>query len=274
MKAFICCSILTIHLFSCQAKPRDPLLKAWLYSDEATQQEIAASEALPRPVADRELTADQFLELGENGLYNAYFRKYETGKWKREDKTLILVNERKEVTEWLIVRQEAKKLVLSDKMGRRIYVFEGYPTAFQTARQNPFSIVHNKWRIPATHKETDAELRSRLKNHFSFWETYFQWGLDSKIDLLNVRSTPSLLKLYGNGFQLQYYEYLFTDWKELFYDTADCRAAYERFYYKMYEKKVKWPETENRFQRMVSAFQQLQLWMDEKSSPYARPLTH
>jgi len=95
-------------------------------------------------------------------------------------------------------------------------------------------------------------------------------GFKTDIDYLDVRSTPSLLKMYGNGFQLQYYENLYPEWKNLFYDTADCRISYENVYYKMYQKNINWPKTKNRFERFVSAFQQLQAWMDENMSPYVK----
>jgi len=155
-------------------------------------------------------------------------------------------------------------------MKRAVYRFSGLPNDFTATAQNPFSVENNQWRIKAKHKESDSELRARLKNHFSFWEKYFAWGLTGKIDYLDIRSTPSLLKMYGNGFQLEYYENLFPEWKNSFYDTADCRIAYEHLYYKMYEKNIKWPDTKNRFERFVAAFHQLQGWMDESPSPYVK----
>jgi hypothetical protein len=36
----------------------------------------------------------------------------------------------------------------------------------------------------------------------------------------------------------------------------------------MYQHKIKWPDTKNRFESFVSAFTQLEQWMDEKTSPY------
>ena len=122
--------------------------------------------------------------------------------------------------------------------------------------------------MKANHKESDRELTSRLKNHFRWWEKYFSWGLNNKIKVLDIRSTPSVLKLYANGFELNYYEYQFPEWRNIFYDTANCWRAYEMVYYLMYNKDISWLKTENRFESFVSAFKQLQQWMDIDPKTY------
>jgi hypothetical protein len=38
----------------------------------------------------------------------------------------------------------------------------------------------------------------------------------------------------------------------------------------MYEKNIVWPDSKNRYERLESAFHQLQSWMDEKMSPYVK----
>ena len=43
---------------------------------------------------------------------------------------------------------------------------------------DPFSAANNRWRLPATRKETDEEIKGRLRNHCRFWEYYFTWALD------------------------------------------------------------------------------------------------
>jgi hypothetical protein len=259
--------IFATAMISCTAK-KDPLARVWIYNEEQAKEQIIENGSKYNAVKDHDLTAANFIDLQPDGTYSSYLSSFENGKWYFKEHNLILVNKKKQIRELMVNKVDAKELVCTDKMKRTVYRFNGYPNIFSSAMQNPFSPHNNQWRVKAQHKESDAELRARMKNHFSFWEKYFAWGLKDKIEYLDVRSTAGPLKMYGNGFELQYYEYLFPEWKNNFYDTADCRLAYENLYYKMYEKSIQWPDTKNRFERFVSAFHQLQGWMDEKTSPY------
>lgn len=254
---------------SCTAK-KDPLVKAWIYNDSQGDKAQLENIKAYNGTMEYGLTAANFIDLQADGTYTSYLAFFDSGKWFFRNNTLILVNHNRQIIELQVNKMDDKELICTNKMKRKVYRFSATPNEFAGASENPFSTLNNQWRIKATHKESDAELRARLKNHFSFWEKYFAWGFKEDIDYLDVRSTPSLLKLYGNGFELQYYEYLYPEWKNIFYDTADCRMAYENLYYKMYEKKIQWPKTKNRFESFVSAFHQLQGWMDEKTSPYVK----
>jgi hypothetical protein len=37
-----------------------------------------------------------------------------------------------------------------------------------------------------------------LHNHCQFWETYFTWALKNELATIDVRSTPTAIKIYGN----------------------------------------------------------------------------
>ncbi|HEU4634249.1 MAG TPA: hypothetical protein VFS22_09705 [Flavisolibacter sp.] len=253
-------------LISCSTK-QNRLVRVWLYNEEPTEEQIAENDTYGRS-AGSALTAANFIDLQPDSTYSSYLSSFEHGKWYFKHNNLILVNQKKQLFELVVNKVSEKEMICTDKMKGIVYRFNGEPNHFETPAENPFSPQNNQWRVKAKHKESEAALRARLKNHFSFWENYFAWGLKNKIQYLDVRSTPSLLKMYGNGFELEYYDNLFPEWKNSFYDTADCRMAYENLYYKMYEKNIQWPDTKNRFERFVSAFDQLQNWMDEKMSPY------
>jgi hypothetical protein len=255
-------------IISCTAK-QNKLAKVWLYNEDPTDEQIVENDTYGLS-AGSALTAANFIDLQPDSTYSSYLSSYENGKWYFKDNNLILVNRKKQIFELLVNKVSDKEMICTDKMKGIVYRFNGEPNRFEKPTENPFSPQYNQWRVKAKHKESEAELRARLKNHFSFWEKYFAWGLKNKIQYLDVRSTPSILKMYGNGFELEYYDNLFPEWKNSFYDTADCRMAYENLYYKMYEKNIQWPDTKNRFERFVSAFNQLQGWMDEKMSPYVK----
>jgi hypothetical protein len=80
-------------------------------------------------------------------------------------------------------------------------------------------------------KESAAQIRMRLLNHCRFWEMYFTWALNNHIQYIDVRSTPTPVKIYGNGFGLKPFSELPDAWKMYFYDEEDCRAASEKIQY-------------------------------------------
>jgi hypothetical protein len=259
--------VILITLFSCSEVKQDSISRVWFFNAEFTDQHLSEDSALGR-TADYSLSPANFINLREDGSYSAYMTQFEEGKWTVKEENLILINRDKKIREYQIHRRKNDEMVLLDKMKRLIYRFNGYPNNFATLNEDPFAAQYNQWRYKAKHKESDKELAGRLKNHFQFWEKYFDWGVNKKVDYLDVRSTPTPVKLYGNGFQLYYQEELSHKWQEIFYDTADSRIAYEMLYYKMYEKDIQWPKTENKFTGFASAFKQLQGWMDEPVSKY------
>lgn len=241
----------------------DSLAKVWMVE----RGEAVEGYRPPGAEIDYALPADAYLNLKEDGTYAANWKRPEEGRWQVREGRLLLINRQKRVTEFPILRQTRDSLVLADKAKQYVYALTGFPNPAAGA-EDPFSVNNNRWRIAARHRENDKELQARLKNHFCFWQQYFAWGKKTGIATLNVRSTPSLLKLYGNGFELEYFEYLPSGWRQLFYDTVDCRRAYEMVYYKMYEQNITWPKTEDRFELLASAFAQAQRWMDEPVSKY------
>jgi hypothetical protein len=257
-------------LFSCSPK-KDPLVNTWIINENAVDRKALEQVTEPGLAPDSRFNSGNFIDLQADGSYSSYLPEYETGKWFFKDQMLILVNRKKDMLELQVNKVDDNEMVCTNKLKRTIYRFKGLPNSFVSKAENPFSITNNLWRIKPLRRETDSELRKRMKNHFTYWKQYFAMGLKNRIEVLDIGSTPSLFKLYGNGIQLEYYENLFPEWKNCFYDSVDCRMAYENVYYKMYQKKIKWPDTEDRFERFVAAFSQLEQWMDEKTSSYVRP---
>ncbi len=99
---------------------------------------------------------------------------------------------------------------------------------------------------------------NRLRNHFRFNEIYLKWALDNHFTTLDVGSTPSLLKVYSNGFALRNYEELPAAWRSYFYDEEDCKKANEIIKDLFDNHDIAWAKTDNRFIMFVSAYQQLQ----------------
>jgi hypothetical protein len=259
--------IFLVLLASCTAN-ENQLAKAWIYNDEQTGEgrEIVQDHSGPA----HQFSAANFIDLQPDSTYTAYFTSFDHGKWYFKENNVILVNSKKQVSEFAVNKVDGKEMICTGRADHITLRLNGYKNKFEGAVDNPFSVENNRWRLKPSHPESDKEISERLKDHFRFWEKYFQWGIDSKVSYLDVRSTPSVLKMYGNGFELEYFDNQFPEWKNNFYDSADCWKAYEKIYYLMYQKNVKWPKTKNRFEGFVSAFQQLQQWMDIDPKTYMK----
>ena len=254
--------LLPVVFFSCKTKDKTSFEKVWFYNDELTDQEQMENLRKYGGATEYRFSAASFLNLQPNGKFTSYLSAFDYGDWKLQDSTLQLTTHNKGKLLLEVKHLTPKQMVCINKGSHKVFRFNGFENSISPEPESPFAITNNLWRAKPSHKESDAELTSRLKNHFRWWEKYFSWSLNSKIKVLDIRSTPSVLELYGNGFELKYYDYQFPEWKNIFYDTANCWRAYEMVYYLMYRKNIKWLKTENRFESYISAFQQLQQWMD------------
>jgi hypothetical protein len=143
----------------------------------------------------------------------------------------------------------------------KIAYFEKQPRPPDRPSKDPFSRDNNQWRIPATHKENIDEIRRRLRNHYQFWETYFQWGSDNNISGIDVTDIPSPMKVYGNGFGLKRYDSLSTQWRSYFFDTEDCRNADTLIKGVFKRNRIKWPDTDDQSKLFVSGVQQVETFL-------------
>ncbi|MGC4034905.1 MAG: hypothetical protein QM764_03015 [Chitinophagaceae bacterium] len=206
---------------------------------------------------DSVLTPASFINLQSNGFYTSDLDEYEYGKWKREDKTLYLASYNNKVSTIKLEYFAGNEMRISSEH-MPAASFEAQLARFKNDSENPFAGENNLWRLHAAQKEKDVEIRDRLLNHMRFWELYFRWALNSDITSIDVRSTPTPVKIYGNGFALKAFEDLPAKWKSYFYDEEDCRKASEMIKSVFEKKNIAWAHTENKYKFFISAFQQLQ----------------
>jgi len=262
------CLLLLAVLFSCNQQEDRSFEKAWMYEGEQTKEEQLENIFKYGGSMEYGFNGASFLNLQPNGNFTSYFSAFDYGNWKLKDSSLLLTDHNNGLLVLDVKKLDAKEMICLNRSNHKVYRFQGFNNSFSSQGESPFSLANNQWRIKAVYKEEDPQIQSRLKNHFKWWEKYFSWALKNKMQVLDIRSTPSVLQMYANGFELKYYDRQFPEWKTIFYDTADCWRAYEMVYYLMYQKNIKWPKTENRFEAFVSAFQQLQQWMDIDPKTY------
>jgi hypothetical protein len=218
------------------------------------------------PVADGKAESDtlltpiSFLELRSDGSYTQDFGHFDYGAWMLKDRRLYLTNQRHRTYIYQAmfpVKGEMDLTLDGDRNGH--FLVHAMPSA--KPEKDPFSKYNNQWRIPATHKESDAEIRKRLYNHCEFWEAYFSWAQDKQGGSIEVQAIPTPLKIYGNGFGLKHYDNLPAAWKKYFYDEEDCHKADTLIKHTFRRHDFVWPNTDDDLKKLISGTHQLQQWL-------------
>ncbi|MDE3250595.1 MAG: hypothetical protein KGO82_18180 [Bacteroidota bacterium] len=203
------------------------------------------------------LNPANFLVLKEDGQYTMDFGKFSYGKWEYRGDQLLLTDQQNEKRALRVNYLTRKDMQIGPAAGP-LDNFERQPASTGDENENPFSLINNRWRIRASAKETDQQLKERLANHFQFWERYFSWAMRHKIDYIDVRSTPTAVKIYGNGFTLKPLKELPNRWINCFFDQDDCIRANEIISKAFTSGQIAWPHSDNRFVMFIGAFQQLE----------------
>lgn len=205
---------------------------------------------------DSILTPASFLCLQPDGAYTRDFGVFDYGRWTKKDGQLLLTSASDASAAIPIKSEELKEMQL--QIGDQTAAFELQPVSFAAGHDNPFSADNNQWRIPAKQKETDQQIKKRLQNHCRFWQYYFRWALNSEFSSVDVRSTPTSIKIYGNGFGLKPYGDLPATWRGYFYDSIDCQRANTLLRGAFEQRAIAWAYTDNKYKMFISAFEQLE----------------
>jgi hypothetical protein len=224
----------------------NPLPRLWFYTYGSGSPE--GKDSLLNPAS--------FLELRPDGSYTRDFGHFEYGSWIRKEHQLVLTSHDREVTIYPFTLASQNEMQLS-LTGGYTADFESRTIPAQRVRLDPFSLENNRWRIPPTHKESDQEIRKRIYNHCEFWVAYFRWALNKALPTVDVRSTPTPIKIYGNGFTLKPAEDLPREWVACFYDAGDCQKASAMIKYVFEHRTIAWANTDNKYKMFLSAFQQM-----------------
>lgn len=208
---------------------------------------------------DTALTPASFLNLQRDGSYTRDFGLFDYGRWAIKENELVLTNQNN-ATNKIIVKYVGSKDLQLIRDKNVIANFEAQPTE-STFINDPFSLANNRWRIRAKHKESEEEIKNRLINHCQFWASYFTWANENQLAVVDVRSTPTLIKIYGNGFSLKPYNELPAAWRAYFFDQEDCRIANNLLYEVLQYHDISWAHTDNKYKMFIGAFQQLKQYL-------------
>jgi hypothetical protein len=213
-----------------------------------------------KPQADTLLNFASYLELRTDGTYAQDFGRFDFGDWNLSGASLFLTNQRRRTYVYQLLRLTKDEMDLKLANGRTGH-FSLHRLPSARPQKDPFSTFNNQWRIPAMHKENEAEIRQRLLNHCQFWEAFFTWVDDKDEGVVDIAEFPTPLKIYGNGFGLKHYDRLPAGWRSCFFDEEDCRKADTLIKHTFRKHDIAWPDTKDDYQKLIGGFQQLQQFL-------------
>jgi hypothetical protein len=208
--------LVLIFLFARCTPHENSLTKVWIYNDNQSSQQQIDNRLRYKGHESYLLTSANFINLQPDSTFTATLPSFKSGKWFFRENSLILVDQNRKITELQVDSLGDEELICSNKMEDIVYRFNGFKNSFPSASESPFSPENNQWRQKAAHKESDAEIAARLQNHFKYWEKFFAWGKNNDIGSIDYTATPSPLKMYGNGFGIQYPDNQLPEWKNSF----------------------------------------------------------
>ncbi len=122
-----------------------------------------------------------------------------------------------------------------------ILTFVGDEKRLKAIADEPFHLSNNTWRVKPTQKETDAEIKQRLKNNLTFFALFYKSVIVKNHPVISFYGLPSCLKWYGGGIYLEKKEALNKTWVNSFYSNEQAMKAYS-IMDKVMEKKYTWPK--------------------------------
>jgi len=245
-KSVICFALFVIIFFDACLPDRPTIAKCWFYTYQ-TDFSVAQNKGL---------TPTSFLCIRENGSYTRDFGVFDYGNWTFDNKSLVLTSKRNQST--TLKMESLKTHEMSFEMDGKKMNFDAQPLPSSNISEDPFALDNNLWRIPASKKENEEAIRERLRNHARYWEVYFTWALKTNQEALDVRSTPTPIKIYGNGFTLKSVEDEPGRWKSYFFDEEDCRRADEILKNIVEQHNIALAHTDNKYKMFIGIFQQLE----------------
>ncbi|MFP4165406.1 MAG: hypothetical protein ACLFVE_15645 [Chitinispirillaceae bacterium] len=83
-----------------------------------------------------------------------------------------------------------------------------------------------QWMKKPSQKETKAQIAERVLVYLSFWEQFFQYGVDNDVEGLEWPAIPNVFRFASNGIGLVSADEIPPEWEETFYDGKSAAQAY------------------------------------------------
>jgi len=193
---------------------------------------------------------------------------FDYGKWVFDDaaKTITLnnsIDKNKDVYKIARIAFDELVLVNTGVNSSTNLKFISTGLRYSNAREEPFSLENNRWRIKPKQKESDLLVHQRLKENIHFFLLFYKSALDKDEKTVSFWGLPSCFKWYGGGIFLKKEKELKENWINCFYNKEQAMQAYH-LAEKLMEVKYTWPKGEQNWLKLnLAVLEQMYKKLDE-----------
>ena len=157
-----------------------------------------------------------------------------------------------------IIRLHADANGFNYLLNKQYYQFflEAGRNRFSGLSEDLYSEENNWWRIKPLQSETEEQIKKRVLNHLAFWQLLFHDADENNRGYVSYNWFTSPLVVADNGAILKFYDEVKTGWDQNFFDSTQAHKGYDLMR-KCFSKKIKYMQTENKYQRNEDIIKQL-----------------
>lgn len=127
---------------------------------------------------------------------------------------------------------------------------------FKNARDEPYFLENNRWRIKPKQKESDSAIHQRLKENLYFFILFYRSALAKDEKIVSFWGLPSCFKWYGGAIYLKRENELKENWLNCFYNKEQAMQAYA-LADRLLSQKYEWPKGESNWLKLNLAVVEL-----------------
>ncbi len=145
----------------------------------------------------------------------------------------------------------------SEKDQSTILYLKGSEVFWPDANTNPYNKINSEWRTKPNKRESEVELKERLKGCIQFYQYFFTGYVESKSTEIDFSGLPSCFKWYQGGIFVQNKKKLDKKWIDCFYSEDQALQA-RQIIEDALSKKYDWDTTErNWIKQLVPVLKQV-----------------
>ena len=196
-----------------------------------TLQEEEAKENMIRKIVQEGIMVS-FFEDGSLTSINGG-GKFTSGKWEYADHKNAVKLSGDSATETVYIKHSVKngkqclEMLYPKLKAKEIYFL--YADSLKNYQQDPFYADNNRWRIRPDHKESSAELQSRLGNYFQHLIFMLSAAQERHQPVIAFGLSMGIVKIYDGGIGVEQEHSISFSWKHGFYDDAQAIQAYDMY---------------------------------------------
>jgi len=154
---------------------------------------------------------------------------------------------------YIIDRINKDELVLSrtEKKHTTKLTYKSTNTVWPDANKNPFSKQNYEWAQKPKKQETDAGIKSRVKQYVQFFAYYFQGFINGNATEIDFTALPNCLDWYQGGITIQNEDKLDKKWIDCFFSKEQAYKG-RQMLEDAIVKKYNWDAKEGNWMKQIA----------------------